>query len=158
MKVGILADSHDNLGALGKAVSVFNDAEVSLVCHAGDLISPFVSRQLKNLSMDMIAVFGNNDGERFGLSQAFPNQIHRAPHLFTFNHKKILLMHEPNQLDALNSSGQYDCIIYGHTHEVDIQTGKTLVINSGECGGWLNGRRTVAIWDIESGEVDVIPI
>jgi putative phosphoesterase len=158
MKVGILADSHDNLAALGKAVSVFNDAEVSLVCHAGDLISPFVSRQLKNLTMDFIAVYGNNDGERFGLSQVFPDQIHRAPHLLSSHHKKILLLHEPDQLDALKASGQYDCIIYGHTHEIDIQTGRTLVINPGECGGWVNGKRTVAIWDMESGKVVVIPV
>lgn len=158
MKIGILADSHDNLAALGKAVSVFNDAEVSLVCHAGDLISPFVFRQLKNLHAGFIAVFGNNDGERFGLAQAFPDQIHRAPHLVTFHDKNILLLHEPDQLDALKASGKYDCIIYGHTHEVDIQTGRTLVINPGECGGWLNGRRTVSLWDVESGEVDVIPV
>lgn len=158
MRVGVIADSHDNLAALGKAVSVLNDAEVSLVCHAGDLISPFVSRQLKNLTMDFIAVYGNNDGEQFGLSQAFPNQIHRAPHCFAFHHKKILLLHEPDQVDALKASGFYDCIIYGHSHEVDIQTGNTIVINPGECGGWLTGRRTVAVWDMESGEVDIIPV
>jgi len=158
MKIGVLADSHDNLAALGKAVSVFNDAEVSLVCHAGDLISPFTSRQLKNLNMDFIAVYGNNDGEKFGLFQAFPSQIYRAPHLIAFHQKKILLLHEPDQLEALKASGRYDCIIYGHTHEVDIQAGRTLVINPGECGGWVNGKRTVAIWNLESNEVDIIPV
>ena len=112
MKIGILADSHDNLAALGKAVSVFNDAEVSLVCHAGDLISPFTSRQLKNLHMEFVAVFGNNDGEKFGLSQVFPSQIYRAPHLIAFHQKKILLLHEPDQLEALKRSDQYVCM--GH--------------------------------------------
>ncbi len=158
MKIGIMSDSHDNLPAIAKAVSVFNDAEVSLVIHAGDLVAPFVSKPLAELEMDFIAVFGNNDGERFGLSRVFEGKIHRPPYELDYNEKKILILHEPNNLDALVASGYFDAIIYGHTHDVDIQRGRTIVINPGECGGWLRGRRTVALWDVEFGEVEIVPV
>ena len=158
MKIGILSDSHDNMAALAKAVSVFNDAGVSLVIHAGDLIAPFISRPLKQLNMDFIAVYGNNDGERQGLAAVFKDQIFRPPHLLNIHDKKILIMHEPDQLDALAYSGRFDAIIYGHTHEIDIRHDPTLVINPGECGGWLSGRRTVAIWDVDRGHVNTVVI
>jgi len=158
MKIGIMSDSHDNLPAIAKAVSVFNDAEVSLVIHAGDLVAPFVSRPLADLEMDFVAVFGNNDGERFGLSRVFGEKIHRPPYELDYNGKKILILHEPDNLDALVASGYFDAIIYGHTHDVDIRKGRTIVINPGECGGWLRGRRTVALWDVELGEVEIVPV
>lgn len=158
MKVGIMADSHDNLPAVAKAVSFFNDAEVSLVIHAGDLIAPFVSKPLDKLEMDFVAVFGNNDGERFGLAKVLEGKIHRAPHTVNVNGKKILIIHEPDNLDALVTSLFFNTVIYGHTHDIDIQKGKTLVVNPGECGGWLRGRRTVVLWDMESGDVEVVPV
>lgn len=156
MKIGIMADSHDNLPALVKAVSVFNDAAVSLVVHAGDLIAPFTAKPLKNLNMEFVVVYGNNDGEIMGLSHVFQGKIFRAPHLVQFKGQKILLMHEPDNLSALAISGKFDCIVYGHTHEVDIRKDPTLVVNPGECGGWLSGRRTVAIWDVEKGQVNTV--
>ncbi|MBN1783034.1 metallophosphoesterase [bacterium] len=156
MKIGILSDSHDNLPALVKAVSVFNDAGVSHVLHAGDLVAPFTAKPLKKLNMGFTAVFGNNDGEILGLYHVFKDQIFRAPHVVHLNHKKILLLHEGDNLEALAISGKFDAIIYGHTHEVDIRKDPTLVINPGECGGWLSGRRTVAIWDMEKGQVNTV--
>jgi len=156
MKIGIMADSHDNIPALVKAVSVFNDAAVALVLHAGDIISPFMEKPLRNLKAEFIAVFGNNDGEILGLSKVFEGKIFHSPHLVEFKGIKILLMHEPDNLDALAISGKYDCIIYGHSHEVDIRKDPTLVVNPGECGGWLSGRRTVAIWDTKKGHVNVV--
>ena len=158
MKIGILADSHDNLPALVKAVSLFNDAGVSLVLHAGDLISSFTAKPFKQLNCELTAVYGNNDGDIIGLAQAFEGKIYRAPHLVQFKGKKILLMHEPDNLDALAISGKFDAIIYGYTHEIDIRKGPALVINPGECGGWLSGRRTVALWDVEKGQVNTVVV
>ena len=57
MKVGILSDSHDNVPALAKAVGLFNDLEVELVIHAGDIIAPFMAKPLDHLQANFIAVF-----------------------------------------------------------------------------------------------------
>ena len=158
MKIGIMSDSHDNMPAIAKAVGFYNDVGVSLVIHAGDLIAPFVAKPLSELEMDLVAVFGNNDGELLGLARAFQGKIHRAPYALKHAGKEILVLHEPDNLEALTASGHYDAIVYGHTHDVDIRKGRTLVINPGECGGWLRGRRTVALWDVPSGDVEVIPV
>ena len=158
MRIGILSDSHDNLAAITKAVGYFNDAEVDLVIHAGDLISPFVSIPLKELKCDFVAVYGNNDGEILGLYHALKGRIHRAPHLITPTGLKVMILHEPDHLDVLAESGAYDAIIYGHTHEVDIRQGKTMIINPGECGGGVKGRRTIVLWDTEQKQVESIPI
>ena len=158
MKIGILADTHDNLPAIAKAVGILNDMEVGHVLHAGDLVSPFVSIPLKTLNMGFTAVFGNNDGERIGLSNVFKGKIHRPPFALELGGKKILLMHEPDNLDALAASGCFDAIVYGHTHETDIRKGKTLVINPGEACGWLKGTRTIAIWDLADGDVQIMPL
>ena len=94
-QIGQSAPDFD-LPAIGKAVSVFNDAEVDLVLHAGDLVAPFVAKPLQFLKMDLIAVFGNNDGERLGLSKVFEGRIFRAPHEIRFAERRILLyFHQP---------------------------------------------------------------
>ena len=49
--IGIMSDSHDNLDAIRKAVDAFNEAEVDLVIHAGDMISPFTSKEIKKLNL-----------------------------------------------------------------------------------------------------------
>jgi putative phosphoesterase len=157
VKIGIMSDSHDHLAAIAKAVSIFNDAEVSLVLHAGDLVSPFVASALQHLRMGMVAVFGNNDGERIGLAKAFPDRIFRPPHRVTVEGRALLLLHEPDLLENLAGCGDFHAIIYGHTHVPEIKQGRTLVINPGECCGYLTGRRTVALWDLEKGRVDLLP-
>ena len=122
-----------------------------------DLVSPFVSIPLRELNIEFTAVFGNNDGERLGLSNVFRGKIHRPPYPLELGGKNVLLMHEPDNLDLLSASGRFDAIVYGHTHEADIRTGKTIVVNPGEACGWLKGRRTIAVWDLDSGDVDLIP-
>jgi hypothetical protein len=151
MKVGILADSHDHLAKIARAVSLFNEEKVGLVLHAGDFISPITARQFEKLSAPLVGVFGNNDGERVYLLERFREigALHAGPHELEIGGRRAVLLHEPRCLDALVASGCYDLIVYGHTHAVDLREGKTLVLNPGECGGWLSGRATVAILDTD---------
>ena len=64
MLIGLIADSHDNLQLIDKAVKVLNEKNVELVLHVGDFVSPFVVSKLKDLHCRVIGVFGNNDGDR----------------------------------------------------------------------------------------------
>ena len=59
MKIGVMADSHDNVPMIRRAVELFNDEQVGLVIHAGDFISPFAIKPLHDLSCRVLAVFGN---------------------------------------------------------------------------------------------------
>ena len=155
--VGIIADSHDNRRAITKAVEVFNQRGVGMVFHAGDLISPFTADDFSRLKAKMMIVFGNNDGERIGLHHTFSklSTIGKGPKKYEYHGKRFILMHEPACVDEMSTSHQADVIIYGHTHEIDIRRGETLIINPGEAGGWVTGRATVALLDLTTMDVEI---
>ena len=158
--IGIISDSHDNRGCIEKAVEIFNEKETGLVLHAGDFIAPFTVLDFKKLNCSMEMVFGNNDGERVGLHSAFSSlgNLFPGPRTFTFNGKKFLLMHEEGCLNELMSSNGVDVVVYGHTHQVDIRKGPPLVINPGEAGGWLKGKSTAAVLDLDKMAVEIIDL
>ena len=158
MLVGILADSHDNLPALAKAVSLFNRKNVEAVLHAGDLVAPFTEREMRKLNMPVHITFGNNDGEKLGLKAVYGDKIQRPPLSLTLDNRKILILHEPDNLDAVADSGHYHLIVYGHTHEIDLRREKSLILNPGECGGWVTGKSSVAIWNTSTDNVDIIEL
>jgi putative phosphoesterase len=161
MLLGLIADTHDNMPLIAAAVARFNDAAVDLVLHAGDLIAPFTANEFQKLKSPMIAVFGNNDGEHrmwkeriIGWGEIFENWYETA-----IAGSSLLLMHEPGHLEEIIESQRYDIIVYGHTHQVDERTvGKTLVVNPGECGGWLTGRSTVALLELPQKKVTLIDV
>jgi len=156
-KIGLIADSHENMPMIAKAVELFNRERVERVLHAGDIISPITAKEFKKLKCPLIAVFGNNDGEKIFLREKFSaiGEIHERRWEGEIGGRKILLIHAPDMLDALAASGAYDLIVYGHTHVALVRQGKTLVVNPGECGGWLTGRCTVAILDTEKMTAEI---
>ncbi|MEI6632960.1 MAG: metallophosphoesterase [Chlamydiota bacterium] len=158
MKIGLMADSHEHMPMIAKAVGLFNRERAELVLHAGDIISPITAKEFVKLEMRMIAVFGNNDGEKLYLREKFAPfaEIHERAWEGEAMGRRILLIHAPDALAALESSGVYDVIVYGHTHEAVVRKGtKTLVVNPGECCGWITGRSTVAILDTDDMSVEI---
>lgn len=161
MKIGIIADTHEHMPKIRKAVRLFNQEKVGLVLHAGDIISPITVKEFAALQARFIAVFGNNDGDRLLLSKRFRGIGKLYPRKFegSFGRKKILLIHEPDMLDALAASGHYDIIIYGHTHQAHIsRKDSTLVINPGEACGWVTGKCTVVLLDTDTMKAKLIKI
>jgi hypothetical protein len=162
MKLGIIADTHDNLEAIGRAVKYFNRTGVQQVLHAGDYVAPFALKAFCGLKASLMGVWGNNDGERIMLldrAREWGFELHNSPHQFQWNNKKILLMHEPYELQALIKSQCYDLIVYGHLHRAELKrVGSTLIINPGECGSWLTRRSTVAILDGNTWEGQIVEI
>lgn len=153
MKIGIISDTHEHMPKIRKAVALFNRENVGVVLHAGDIISPITAKEFSALRAPLIAVFGNNDGDRLFLTDRFRGIGKFYPKKFegSFGRKKILLIHEPDMLGALSGSGNYDVIIYGHTHRPEISwRGSTLIINPGEGGGWLTGKCTLALLDTKT--------
>ena len=148
--IGIMSDSHDNLDAIKKAVAAFNNAHVDLVIHAGDMISPFTAKEIKNLNCDFKAVFGNNDGERDGLRHFFKGICyHDDFQEIEIEGKKFAVIHGTNEdvVDALVKSGKYDVVIRGHTHQLKIKKGKCMMINPGETCGYLSGKQTILLFE-----------
>ena len=159
MLTGIIADTHDNMLTLKKAVDYFNARNVAHVIHAGDFTSPFTFRVLKDLHSGFTGIFGNNDGDRLLLQKNSDGRVNNQPHLLELDNRKIIVMHEHHIIDALAQSGCYDLVIYGHTHMPDIRTVKnTLVINPGEASGWLYGKPTVAVADLSKMTAEIISL
>jgi putative phosphoesterase len=158
MKIGLMADSHENMPMIARAVALFDREGTELVLHAGDIISPITAKEFVKLQMHMIAVFGNNDGEKLYLREKFAPfaEIHERAWEGEAGGRRILMIHAPDTLAALEASDAYDVIVYGHTHKAVVRKGKkTLVVNPGECCGWITGRSTVAILDTETMEAEI---
>ena len=160
MLAGIISDTHDNRTNIIRAVELFNRTGVSLVIHGGDMVAPFTALDFKALNCPMEMVFGNNDGERIGLVNSFRGigNLLPGPRTFLFQGKKFLLMHELGCLDDVASAAGVDVIVYGHTHDVDVRLGHPLVINPGEAGGWLTGKATIALLDLETMTVEIVSL
>jgi hypothetical protein len=149
VRIGVLADTHDNLPKIDKAVRFFKRKRVDFVLHAGDFIAPFAVARLKNLSCDFCGVFGNNDGERTGLTQVSAGKIQPEPLRISLDNRRIVLVHDIN---AINPSAEdAHLIIYAHTHTPEIRRWDSLLlVNPGECAGWLSNRCSVAIIDLDT--------
>ena len=154
MKLGVIADSHDNLVLIRAAVAWFNDeVQVGAVVHAGDYVAPFAVKELARLSVPLHGVFGNNDGEHAGINKVMP-QIVDPPLHIDLDTRKIGVTHD---LEALpDAAGNVaDIVICGHTHELLVERDGALLVNPGELGGWLTGRSTVAVIDLATLEVEI---
>jgi uncharacterized protein len=146
--IGIMSDSHDHLKAIRAAVEVFNQSKVDLVVHAGDLIAPFTSREFEKLQAPLEAIFGNNDGERRGLRAAYEKLCALEDFKeLEVDGRKIAVIHGTNQamVDALTESRKYELVIRGHTHQMEVEEGETMVINPGETCGYVSGVKTVIL-------------
>jgi len=157
MTLGILSDTHDNIPKIEKAVKIFNKNKVGFVLHAGDFVAPFTIPKLKALSCDWQGVFGNNDGEKEGLAGISQGKIQEGPLRIALDNKKITLTHDIKRIDPETEAA--DLVVFGHTHQPEItKQGEKLIINPGECGGWLTGESTIALVDLNSLSGKIIKI
>jgi len=87
VKLGLIADTHDNLPAVKKAVDIFNREGVDLVLHAGDYVSPFSLKPFAELGCGFTGVWGNNDGDRLALQNVAGGRILESPSIHDFSGK-----------------------------------------------------------------------
>lgn len=159
MLIGIIADTHDNTTMTKRALGLFNGKNIDYMIHAGDFTSPFTVKLFRGLTCRYVGIFGNNDGDRLLLQEMSEGKIQNAPLLLTLNNKRIIVIHEHHIIDALADSGHFDLVIYGHTHEPVIRRAKdTLIINPGEVCGWLYGKSTAALLDLNKMEAEIIEL
>ncbi|MBO3768137.1 MAG: metallophosphoesterase [Thermoproteota archaeon] len=166
MKIGVISDSHDNLPMIRRAVSRLNSEErLEYVFHAGDIISPFAAKEFLSLKYPVFFTFGNNDGERLMLKDILVSSSKGKllwPKITIELEKyKIALLHGEDEsvVEALAKSGIYDVVIYGHWHKVVSRlVNNTLIINPGELCGYLTGKSTLAIVDLETKSAEILEL
>lgn len=159
MRIGIIADSHDNLVALRKAVDKLRELRVERLIHGGDYVAPFTLPILESLAVPVIGVFGNNDGEKDGLRTGFAKfgEIHEPPHVFELEGRRLLLTHHLKDAEETIARQKLNVVIFGHTHRAELRKeGKVIYLNPGECGGWLTGKSTGAVLDLQTMKAEII--
>ena len=163
MKIGLMADTHDRIDAVERAIDFFNKAGVKHVLHAGDLVSPFVAPRFAKLKAKLHYVWGNNEGDREFIRVKF-GELGIKPlgdfATLKLDGRKIALLHGTHEeiVDALVGSGSFDVIVRGHTHRAGISGKKPLIINPGEVCGYLSGRQTVAVLDPTELRAEIIEL
>ncbi|MEX0778646.1 MAG: YfcE family phosphodiesterase [Balneolales bacterium] len=161
MKIAILSDTHDHVEHIKRFVKKIKSMQISTVLHAGDYCSPFTIPLFQGL--DLVGVFGNNDGDHFRLIQKFQDinaEIHNELHEREMDGRLIALYHgtQPAITEALVLCGKYDLVVSGHTHKVvQEKHAKTLWLNPGPLHGF-GGDATFALYDTASGEADILQI
>jgi len=167
MKIALVSDTHDNLMAITEIVERLLKSEIHTVVHLGDYVSPFSLRKFSGFKL--YGVFGNNDGEKIMLRRIAEEEgflVEEAPFEFELDGKKIVIIHGVGSIErtknwaySLAKSGDYDYVFYGHTHRIDMKKiGKTTIVNPGEACGYLTGKKTFVILDLDSGSVEVAEI
>lgn len=159
MIVGIFADSHDHLDNIRRAVQVFNEAKCELVVFAGDLVSSFAVPPLRQLNCDFIGCFGDNEGNKPGVTAGMKivGTIGEPPFCFkTSDGRKVILTHMDRTLRDLD--GEFDIAIYAHSHKPSITRDEQgrLFINPGETSGWSHGKPSVALLDTTTLEARIV--
>lgn len=161
MEIAILSDTHDHVEHIKLFVNKIKSLQINIILHAGDYCSPFTIPLFDGL--DLIGVFGNNDGDHYRLIQKFQDingEMYNEFHEREIEGRHIALYHgtQPSITEALLLCGKYDLVISGHTHKTVMERHeKTLSVNPGSLHGF-GGDPTFAIYDTNSGEVEFMKI
>jgi hypothetical protein len=159
VKIGVLADSHDDMAALARAVALLNAEGVGLVVHAGDVVAPFTFEALGGLAAPLVGVFGNNDGDRLLLAERSGGGLRPQPLIAPAGGRRMVVVHEPPLVAALAASGEFDLVVYGHTHRPEVRrAGRALVVNPGKAARLHKGASTAAIVDTDTLEARVVDL
>ncbi|MCL2334829.1 MAG: metallophosphoesterase [Endomicrobia bacterium] len=165
MLIGVISDTHDNIGSIKRAVKVFNLRSVDLVLHCGDIFSFSAAKEFAALNCGFKAVFGNNDFDRAGLENVISEfgMIQEAPFEFKVSGKLFVMVHKAFNIGAMATDGRHgdvhDYVLYGHTHKPSLEKqGKTAILNPGEACGERYGKKTAAVINLDSDSVEFIDL
>ncbi len=156
MLIGICSDTHDHVENIKKAIKLFKEKKPARVVHAGDYCSPFTIPLFDGLPLH--GIFGNNDGDKYLLMKKFEEigaELHGDFYSFEADKLKFAVYHGTHSeiTEALETCGNYDVVISGHTHQADVETiGKTISINPGSVNGF-DQDAMIAFFDTDTRQV-----
>ena len=159
MKIGVVSDTHNNLKNVSRLVELFNEHEVEVVIHTGDVTQAKTLELFCDLNAKLIGVFGNNDQERESLGKVIDShgfEFHEPPLRLTLANRELLVVHDPRDL-AESLTSECDLALHGHTHLLEMKTENgTLIFNPGECAGHLEGHNAIGIVDLKPLKASLI--
>lgn len=166
MKIGILSDTHGAVGRAIRALELLLARECRAILHCGDIGSEEVLHELAALcrahAAPLHAVLGNVDLYDAGVREFSDGDTarvwgSRAELELAGKRIAILHGHEIRSLMAAISSGEFDYVFTGHTHQTrDERAGRTRVVNPGAVH--RANPPTVAALDLATDALEFISI
>ena len=158
MKIGVLSDTHGEMGAVRQAIRILHEQHVGLAIHCGDVGAEVVPL-LKGLPTHF--VHGNmDDPEQLREAITEPEHtLHQQLGTLEIEGRRLAFLHghDVKLLRHTIHSGHYDLVCHGHTHNFSSRfEGRTLVLNPGALG--RTSRPSLATVDLPSLEVTEIPL
>jgi len=160
MRIGILSDTHGHVAHTLEAVRMLEMLDVETLLHCGDLCSAEIPRLLS--AWQAHYVFGNCDVDLDAMRQAIAlsgGQCHDWFGDLSLSGRRIALIHshDAKRFRQVKTSGQYDLVCYGHTHEAEFhRDGQTLVLNPGAL--YRATPHTIAVLDLKTMEPMIVPV
>ena len=150
MLIGVVSDTHNNIKNIKKIIDLFNEAQVELVIHTGDISKAETLKIFSALDCPLMGVFGNNDRLEEGLKEVCKENnftFQEPPLSLILDNKKIAVFHEPELIDDYIKDHQnIDVILHGHTHRYKEEIiENTIYFNPGESAGSLEGKSAIGL-------------
>ena len=172
MKLAIISDTHDNLAILEKAVNWMKENNIEEIIHCGDICSPDTLQWLaKNFACvkprgdraplrgKIHVVFGNADNNQ----DAIRKTANENPNIILYDQSgeikigniKISFCHFPKLARELASTGRYNFVFYGHTHQPwEEELNGCRLINPGNLSNMLY-KASFAVYDTKTEKLEL---
>jgi len=158
MHIGILSDTHSRYQTVETALALLQARNVNTLIHCGDIEDADTVWLFKGFTAHF--VFGNCDHERTSLRQAIHGigeTLHEVWGQLELGGVKMAFTHGDDHrlLQELETSGAFDYVFHGHTHQaVDRRNGTTRIINPGA----LHRARTktFVVLDLLTGQAESV--
>lgn len=165
MKIAIISDVHENLHNLILALKRIEQEKCDQIIFLGDFMNNAVAKVMAASKTPIFAVWGNNDGDRSALTKTALNPngnliISDGNYDFVeFEEKKLFITHYPDLAKPMAKSGEYDAVFYGHNHLKNKEKiNGCLVLNPGEISAHKTGEATLAIYETETNDAEIITL
>ena len=155
MQIGVVSDTHNNLKNIDRIISLFNEENIDLVIHTGDVTNAISMEKFSRLKCKLIGVYGNNDRNEKGLKEvAFKYNFlfQEPPNSINLRNRNIAIFHEPDLISSyLKEHKDIDLVLHGHTHRYREEfIGGTLCFNPGESAGLMKGKNAIGLIDLSN--------
>lgn len=160
MRIGVISDTHGQVTSTLAAVRLLESLDVAAVLHCGDIGTPQIPKLLAAWPAHF--VFGNCDHEAAELRAAIEAAGQTCHGRFAdleLAGRRIAIIHSDDArlFQEVKSSGRYDLVCYGHTHQAEShREGRTLVLNPGAL--YRANPHTIAVVDLAAMQTEIVTV
>jgi uncharacterized protein len=160
MRIGVVSDTHGHMTNALAAVRMLDSLGVEAVLHCGDIGSTEIPKLFAGWPTHF--VFGNCDPDQAQLRSSIEDAGLACYGLFgnlELGGRRIALLHshDGRLFRQVCTSGEYDLVCYGHTHQAEQrQNGKTLILNPGAL--FRATPHSIATVDLATMEAMIVPV